>query len=90
MISGSQLLRAVLLSASVVLGAGNLTQAQVGAPAPSQVGPPLLPAFPRPPTQIPELKPSAKPVFPKCGGATGIECRSTREKSRYRRLRKAN
>jgi hypothetical protein len=83
-------LRAGLLSASVVLGAGNLAQAQLGAPAPSQVGPPLLPAFPRPPTQIPTLKPSAKPAFPKCGGATGVECMTTREKSRHRRLHKAN
>jgi hypothetical protein len=86
MISG-QLLRVVLLSASVVLGAGNLAQAQMGAPAPSQVGPPLLPAFPRPPTQIPALKPSAKPVFPNCRDADGTHCKRTRHNPRHRRLR---
>jgi hypothetical protein len=85
----SQLLRAVLLSACVVAGAGNLAQAQVLAPAPSQVGPPLLPLVPRPETQIPSLEPSAKPVVPNCRDANGTGCKRSRHNARHRRLRGA-
>src|SRR6516164_951950 len=83
------LLRGVLVCILVVAGAPDMARAQVFAPAPSQVGPPLLPAPPHAPMQIPALKPSA-PAFPNCRDATAIECRRAHQNSRHRRLRKAN
>src|SRR5262249_44569753 len=84
------LLRGALVWIFVVVGAADVARAQVFAPAPSQVGPPRLPAPPREPMQIPALKPSATPTFPKCRDATGVECRRVHQNSRQRRLRKAN
>jgi len=63
------LLRGALVWIFVVAGAANVAQAQVFAPAPSQVGPPLLPAPPHAPMQIPAPKPSATPAFPNCRDA---------------------
>src|SRR5262249_33522125 len=83
------LLRGALVWMFVVAGAANAAQAQVFAPAPSQVGPPLLPAPPHAPMQIPALKPSA-PAFPNCRDAPAVECRRAHQNSRHRRLRKAN
>ena len=57
------LLRGALLWIFVVAGAANVVQAQVFAPAPSQVGPPLLPPPPHAPMQIPTVK-SSPHAFP--------------------------
>jgi hypothetical protein len=84
------LLRGALLWIFVVAGAANVAQAQVFAPAPSQVGPPLLPPPPHVPMQIPTVKPSPTPAFPACRDARGVECRRAHQNSRHRRLRKAN
>src|SRR6516165_6584804 len=84
------LLRGALVCIFVVAGAANVARAQVFAPAPSQVGPPLLPAPPHEPMQIPALKPTATPTFPKCRDATAAECRRAHQNSRHRRLSKAN
>jgi hypothetical protein len=84
------LLRGVLVWIFVVAGAAAVARAQVFAPAPSQVGPPLLPAPPRAPMQIPTLKPSATPTFPNCRDATAAECKRAHQNLRHRRLRKAN
>src|SRR5262249_2379553 len=84
------LLRGALLCILVVAGAADVARAQVFAPAPSQGGPPLLPAPPHTPMQIPTLKPSATPSFPNCRDATAAECRRAHQNSRHRRLRKAN
>ena len=84
------LLPGALLCIFVVAAAADVARAQVFAPAPSQVGPPLLPAPPHVPMQIPALKPSPTPTFPKCRDATGAECRRAHQNSRHRRLRKAN
>ena len=84
------LLRGALLSIFVVATAADVARAQVFAPAPSQVGPPLLPAPPHAPMQIPALRPSATPTFPKCRDAAGAECKRPHQNSRHRRLRKAN
>ena len=84
------LLRGALLSIFVVATAADVARAQVFAPAPIQVGPPLLPAPPHTPMQIPALKPSPTPTFPKCRDAAGAECRRAYQNSRHRRLRKAN
>jgi hypothetical protein len=84
------LLRGALLCILVVAGAADVARAQVFAPAPSQVGPPLLPAPPHEPMQIPALRPSATPTFPNCRYATAAECKRMHQNSRYRRLRKSN
>src|SRR5215470_18400813 len=84
------LLRGALLSIFVVAAAASVARAQVFAPAPSQVGPPLLPAPPHTPMQIPALRPSATPTFPKCRDAAGAECKRAHQNSRHRRLRKTN
>jgi len=59
-----RLLRRILLWTLFVAGAGDLAQAQVVAPAPSQVTPPRLPTEPRPAPQIPGVKPPEAPAFP--------------------------
>src|SRR5262245_10649217 len=74
------LLRGALMWIFVVAGAANAAQAQVFAPAPSQVGPPLLPAPPHEPMLIPALKPSATPPSPRCRDRTGVECRRATSK----------
>jgi len=84
------LLRGALLCILVVAGAADVARAQVFAPAPSQVGPPLLPAPSHTPMQIPALKPSATPTFPNCRDATAAECKRMHQNSRHRRLRKSN
>jgi hypothetical protein len=84
------LLRGALLCILVVAGAADVARAQVFAPAPSQVGPPRLPAPPHEPMQIPALKPSATPAFPNCRDATAAECKRMYQNSRHRRLRKSN
>src|SRR5262249_16756189 len=84
------LLPGALLCIFVVAAAASVARAQVFAPAPSQVGPPLLPAPPHAPMQIPALKPSPTPTFPQSPDATGPHCRRAHQNSRYRRLRKAN
>src|SRR5262245_13117603 len=84
------LLRGALLCILVVAGAADVARRQVSPPAPTQVGPPLLPAPPHTPMQIPTLKPSATPSFPNCRDATAAECRRAHQNSRHRRLRKAN
>jgi hypothetical protein len=84
------LLRGALVWIFVVAAAADVARAQVFAPAPSQVGPPLLPAPPHTPMQIPTLKPSPTPTFPKCRDAAEAECRRAHQNSRHRRLRKAN
>jgi len=58
------LLRRILLWTLFVAGAGDLAQAQVLAPAPSQVTPPRLPTEPRPAPQIPSVSPPEAPAFP--------------------------
>ena len=58
------LLRGALLWIFVVAGAANVAQAQIFAPAPSQVGPPLLPPPPHTPMLIPTVKSSPTPAFP--------------------------
>jgi hemolysin activation/secretion protein len=58
------LIRAALLWAVFVAGAGGLAQAQVIAPAPSQVTPPRLPTEPRPAPQIPSVTPPEPSAFP--------------------------
>jgi hemolysin activation/secretion protein len=58
-----QLLRRILLWALFVAGAG-AAQAQVLAPAPSQVTPPRIPTEPRPAPQIPSVSPPEAPAFP--------------------------
>jgi hypothetical protein len=83
------LLQGALLWIFVVAGAANVAQAQVFAPAPSQVGPPLLPPPPHAPMQIPTVK-SSPHAFPACRDATGVECRRAHQNSRHRHLRKAN
>src|SRR5262244_2213547 len=80
------LLRGALLCIFVVAGAADAARAQVFAPAPSQVGPPLLPAPPHTPMQIPALKPSATPAVPNCRDALAVECRRAHQNSRHRRL----
>jgi len=57
-------LRRILLWTLFVAGAGDLAQAQVLAPAPSQVTPPRLPTEPRPAPQIPSVSPPEAPAFP--------------------------
>jgi hypothetical protein len=84
------LLRGALLSIFVVATAADVAGAQVFAPAPSQVGPPLLPEPPHAPMQIPALRPSPTPTFPNCRDAAGAECKRAHQNSRHRRLRKAN
>ena len=84
------LLRGAVLCIFVVAGAASVARAQVFAPAPSQVGPPLLPAPPHTPMQIPALRPSATPTVPNCRDAAGAECRRALQNSRHRRLRIAN
>src|SRR5262249_62084334 len=84
------LLRGALLWIFVVAGAANVAQAQVFAPAPSQVGPPLLPPPPHTPMQIPTVKPSPTPAFPNCRDATAAGCKRAHQNLRHRRLRKAN
>jgi hypothetical protein len=84
------LLRGALLCILVVAGAADVAQAQIFAPAPSQVGPPLLPAPPHEPMQIPALKPSATPAFRNCRDATAADCKRARQNLRHRRLRNAN
>src|SRR5262249_27592412 len=54
----------------------------VSPPPQTQAGPPLLPAPPHAPMQIPALKPSPTPTFPKCRDATGAECRRAHQNSR--------
>src|SRR5262245_15670992 len=61
-----------LLCIFVVAGAADVARAQVFAPAPSQVGPPLLPAPPHTPMQVPALRPSPTPTFPKCRDAVEV------------------
>jgi hypothetical protein len=84
------LLRGALSCILVVAGAADVARAQVFAPAPSQVGPPLLPAPPHTPMQIPALKPSATPAFPNCRDVTAAECKRAHQNLRHRRLRKSN
>jgi hypothetical protein len=84
-----------LLWAFIIAGAADVAQAQDvpasrAVPAPSQVGPPVIPTLPQAPPQIPALEPSEAPSFPKCRGAPEIECESPRQNPVYRRRHRAN
>src|SRR5262249_17210035 len=85
------LLRGALVSIFVVAAPAAAARAQTGArPRQTEAAPPLVPAPPHAPMQIPALKPSPTPTFPKCRDATVAECRRAHQNSRHRRLRKAN
>jgi hypothetical protein len=84
-------LREILLWTCIVAGAVDLARAQGPfAPAPSQVGPPLIPALPQPPLELPDASRAKPPSSAKCRDVGGVDCKSTRQQSGHRRLRRAN
>jgi hypothetical protein len=86
-------LREILLWTCIVAGAVDVAWAQAGspfAPAPSQVGPPVVPALPQPPLQLPDASRSKPPSSAKCRDLGGVDCKSTRQRSGQRRLRRAD